>query len=106
MAHQISDHREGIADYKDQLFNHDERIVEEIIDVLVAQVMKQTIKAQDKVQIVGPKRVSERIEEQIDVPVTEVMEQIVAVLVRQIRKEIGRGDHPAHPARTCFRSQR
>ena len=40
-------------------------------------------------QIVGPKRVSELIEEQVDIPVPEVAEQIVAMPVPWIREETG-----------------
>ena len=40
-------------------------------------------------QIVGAKRVSEMIEEQVDIPVPEVAEQIVAMPVPWIREETG-----------------
>ena len=54
-THQISGHRDAIADYKDQLPHTDariKRIVEEVIGVPVPQVMKQAVKLipQDKVQ--------------------------------------------------------
>ena len=66
-------------------------------DVHVSQVTQDTVEAvkltpQDKVQsgtleqIVGPKRVSEKIEEQVDVPVPEVAVRIVDVPAPQIRK--------------------
>ena len=59
--------------------------------------MKEAVKLipQDKVQnctvkhIVGPKRVSERIEKHINVPVSEVAEQIVAVPVPRSLEETG-----------------
>ena len=78
LAHQVSGHRDATADNKDQLSNTDarvERIVEEIIDVHIEQVMKKTVEAakvipQDKVQ-------------------NCTVDQIVAVPVPRIRKEIG-----------------
>ena len=58
LAHRISGHRDAIADYKDQRSNAHariERIAEEIIDVLIPQVMEETVEAvklilQDKVR--------------------------------------------------------
>ena len=69
-----------------------ERIVEETIDVPVPQVMKEIVKPipQDKVQnrTAVPVRVSERFEEQVDVPVPEVVEQIIDVPVSQMMEDI------------------
>ena len=40
-------------------------------------------------KVVCPDRVSESIEEQVDVPINQVVEQIVAVPAPQIRKDTG-----------------
>ena len=82
LTHQISGHRDAIADYKDQLSNtaipsmpqerFQERIVEETTDVFVPQVMKEAVKLipQDNLQ-------------------NCTVEQIVAVPVPRIPEKTG-----------------
>ena len=62
------------------------RTVEQVVDVPVRQFMEEIIEV---MAVVCPERVSERIEEQVVVPVPKVVEKSVDVPGSQIRKENG-----------------
>ena len=81
LAHQVSGHRDVIADYKDQLFPSmrqdriQERIVEETTDVPIPEVMEETVEVVKHIP-----------QEQVQ---SYTVEQIVAVPVPRIQKKTG-----------------
>ena len=84
LAHQVSGHRDAIADYKNQLSNTDaciernEHIIEDLIDVHVPQVTEE---AAEVVKHIPQERVQNcTVEEMVDVPVPWIREKTGQVI--------------------------
>ena len=85
LAHQVSGHRDAIADYKDQLSNTDaciernEHIIEDLIDVPVPCVKEEIPEA---LKHIPQERVENNVVKQtVDVPVPQIQDHVVEEII-------------------------